>query len=75
MTNPKIIANSLRIELSSVITKGPNGITCNSELSSTNKDYFSFLALYNTTELTCSMSGQSILINGLSLIIKALKDD
>ena len=75
MTNPKILANSLRIEVPSTILSGPNGITCNSEQSSTNKDYFSFLSLLNTTELSCSMSGQSILINGLVNVIKGLKDD
>lgn len=75
LTNPKISANSLRIEVPSVITQGPNGISCDSELSSTSKDYFMFLTLKNVTVLTCSMDGQSILINGLSAIITALKDD
>ncbi len=75
ITNPKLKANSLRIEVPTVIVQGPNGITCNSELSSTSKDYFTFLTLLNTTSLACSMSGQSILINGLSSIISGLKDD
>lgn len=34
-----------------------------------------FLALKDTTDLTCSMDGQSILINGILPIIQALKDD
>lgn len=34
-----------------------------------------FLALKNITELSCSMDGQSILINGISSIIQSLKDD
>lgn len=75
ITNPKLSANSIRIEVPALITQGPNGITCNSELSSTVKDYFTFLTLKNTTELGCSMNGQSILITGLSSIIQSLKDD
>lgn len=34
-----------------------------------------FLALKNATELSCTMNGQSILINGLNSIIQGLKDD
>lgn len=54
---------------------GPNGMHCSSEQSSTNKDYFSFLALLNTTTLSCDMSGQSILISGLIGVMSGLKND
>lgn len=59
----------------STILPGSNGITCNSEQSSTNKDYFSFLSLLNTTKLSCEMNGQSILLSGLINVISGLKDD
>lgn len=69
LTNPKQIVSTLQIDVPTVITQSKTGITCGYLTWKDDDDYFNLMVNKEKNALTCSMTGQKIVISDLTQIL------
>jgi hypothetical protein len=72
LNNPKRVVSTLKIDVPSVFTQSKYGITCGYLNWKDNDDYFNLKANKDKNALTCSMTGQIIIISGLTEILSEI---
>ncbi len=55
-----------------VFVKSTSGVNCGYQSYTTNDDYFSLMMKDGTNVLSCNMTGQKIIITGLSPVLEKL---
>lgn len=66
LTNPKQIVSTLQIDVPAVITQSKSGVSCSYLTWKDNDDYFNLMVSKEKNALTCSMTGQKIVISDLT---------
>lgn len=69
LTNPMIIVSTLQIDVPTAITQSQTGVNCGYQTWNTQDDYFNLMMKDGTNTLNCNMTGQKLIISGLTNLL------
>lgn len=72
LTSPQFVVSTLQIVVPSIITQSTGGISCNYQPYTAIDNYFRLMLTLTNNPLSCSMSGQTISISGLTTVLSNL---
>lgn len=72
LTKPAFVVANLQINLPDILTPSASGLVCGYQAYVSPDNFFNLMKQYGTNELTCELSGQKLLLKGLTTVLSSV---